>query len=225
MDPETEAGEARAQLVDRLVAAGAVRSEPIEAAFRAVPRHEFVERVAIETAYADIAIATKRTESGEAISSLSQPTMVATMLEHCHLAPGDRVLEIGTGTGYNAALIRYLVGVQHPVVTIELDDELAGMAERRLRRLGIDGVEVIVGDGASGYPDRAPYDCIIVTTGAPGVAPAWVDQLVDGGRLVAPIVDASGLGAVHCSAKRGADLQEEATVPCGFLPMRSPPTE
>ena len=220
MSPE----EARAAMVERLRADGVVRTPAVGRALATVPRHDFIEvdGIDVERAYADVAVIVKTDEQGTAVSSASQPTMVATMLELCRLSPGHRVLEIGTGTGYNAALLATIVGADGLVVTVELDADLASTARERLERHGLTRVEVVVGDGAAGHPGPGPYDRIVVTTGAPRIAPAWVDQLRPGGRLVVPVVDRDGMGWVHCLVERDGRLEERTRVPCGFLPMRSP---
>ncbi len=185
-----------------------------------VPRHHFIDGVSIEEAYADNAIVVKRDDAGTAISSASQPTIVAAMLELSGLQPGHRVLEIGTGTGYNAALLATIVGVRGLVSSIELDDDLAEAARSRLSNLGLDRVDVVTGDGAAGRPSDQPFDAVVVTTGAPRIEPAWIEQLAVGGRLVVPVVGADGIGEISCLAKRADALDEIATLPCGFLPMR-----
>ncbi len=187
----------------------------------AVPRHRFIDGVTVEKAYANEAIMVKRDDAGTAISSASQPTIVAAMLELSGLQPGHRVLEIGTGTGYNAALLATIVGVGGLVVSIELDEDLADAARARLSDLGLDRVRVVTGDGAIGHPADEPFDAIVVTTGAPSVAPAWAAQLAVGGRLVVPVVGADGIGTISCLVKEADGLDEIATLPCGFLPMRS----
>ena len=116
--------------------------------------------------------------------TISQPVMVAIMTEALRLGPGDRVLEIGTGSGYQAAVLRRLV--DH-VITVERIDTLADEARATLERLGIDGVEVHCADGTLGWPAGAPYDAIVVTAGAPHLPGTLLDQLAPGGRLVVPV--------------------------------------
>jgi protein-L-isoaspartate(D-aspartate) O-methyltransferase len=138
------------------------------------------------------------------------------MLESLAVAPGQRVLEIGTGTGYNAALLAVLVGAGGRVVTVELEADLAARAARGVTP----DVEVVAGDGRLGYPPAAPYDRIVVTAGAGRVLPAWEEQLADGGRLVVPIVDAGGVGSVVVFDKVEGQLIAGADIPCAFLPLR-----
>lgn len=220
----------RLAMVERLLLAGVVRTDSVAAAMTSIPRHRFIADSTIDEAYADHAVIVKRDRAGTAISSASQPTMVGAMLELCQLEPGHRVLEIGTGTGYNAALLAHLVGPDGLVVSVELEADLAEAARHRLGRLAPDlgpragdlaDIVVVTGDAVVGHAAEATYDRVIATTGAPGIAPAWIDQLGDGGRLVVPVVDANGIGAVTCQVKGPDGLVEVASLPCGFLPMRS----
>ena len=217
--------EARAAMVGRLQAEGALTTSTVARAMINVPRHRFIEGVSVHAAYADTAVPVKHTRDGTAISSASQPAIVAAMLELSDLAPGQRVLEIGTGTGYNAALLASLVGADGRIVTVELDEDLALAARERLRQLDLAQVDlarvdVVIADGAAGYPEAAPYDRIIVTTGAPELADAWRQQVRIDGRVVVPIVNADGVGRVRCLVKVNDELVETASMACGFLPMR-----
>ncbi len=208
-------------MIDGLRAQGVLTSLEVEDALRTVPRHLFVESVDEAEAYANVAITVKTDADGTALSSISQPTIVALMLEMARLSGGQRVLEIGTGTGYNAALLAHLVGSDGAVVSVELEADLAASARRRLSALDVSNVEVVHGDGAQGFAAAAPYDRVIVTTGAHAVAFAWIEQLVDGGYLVTPVVNSGGIGLIHCYLKRDGELHKISTTPCGFLPMRS----
>jgi protein-L-isoaspartate(D-aspartate) O-methyltransferase len=140
------------------------------------------------------------------------------MLEQLRLPLGGRVLEIGAGTGYNAALLSGLVGSSGRVVSVEIDAEVAGEARDHLSQAGIGNVEVVRGDGALGWPDGAPYDGIIVTAGASDLAPAWYGQLAAHGRLVMPL---SIQGVQQCVAFERADrhLRSAAVCECGFMPL------
>jgi protein-L-isoaspartate(D-aspartate) O-methyltransferase len=209
----------RAAMVDRLRRSRVVRTERVERALRAVPRHVFLADMPLKVAYADHAVPVKRS-GGSAISSASQPTMVALMLEDLEVTDGHRVLEVGTGTGYNAALLALLVGPTGRVVSVELEEDLARSAEHHLEEAGAVGVEVVSGDGALGHPPGAPYDRVIVTAGAPFVQAEWADQLVEGGRLVVPIVDEHGVGSVVVFDKVGGHLRRGRETPCGFVLLR-----
>ena len=145
-----------------------------------VPRHEFVPSSLITAAYDD-----RPLPLGDA-ETISQPYIVAAMTEAARVQPGDKALEVGTGSGYQAAILAYL-GAR--VYSVERNAALAETVPERLARLGYDGVEVIVGDGSEGYPPAAPYDIIIVTAAAPSVPPALLEQLAEEGRLVIPVGD------------------------------------
>jgi protein-L-isoaspartate(D-aspartate) O-methyltransferase len=213
-------------LIEHLRGSGVLRTDRVADALRAVPRDVFLPVERREDAYVDDAVPIKWDESGTQISSVSQPIIVATMLELLDVRSGDRVLEIGAGSGYNAALLAVLVGSSGAVVSVEIEDDLGERARSSLAAVGVDGVEIVIGDGFHGYEPGAPYDRIVVTTGAPGVAPAWVEQLPDDGRIVVPLVDQqTGVGAIIAVEKRQGALIELATASCGFLPMRRSSTE
>ncbi len=165
-------------LVDDLVARGELRTPAIVAAFREVPRHLFVPRALVDDAYHDHPLPIG------AGQTISQPTVIALMTEALELRPTDRVLEIGTGSGYQAAILSRLVS---QVFTVEVVPELGTAAARRLAGLGYANVEVRVGDGYQGWPQRAPFDRVIVTAAPQRVPAALVEQLAPGGILVAPI--------------------------------------
>src|SRR5262245_43634095 len=167
----------RDTLVDRLREQGAVRTEAVEAALRAVPRELFVPHVALETAYADEPIYTKTDATGMSISAASQPTIVALQLEQLAVRPGQRVLEAGAGTGVNAAYLADLVGEQGHVITIDVDDDIVAGARKALTSAAVTNVEVVLGDSAVGYAQCAPYDRIIATVGVGDLPLAWLDQL------------------------------------------------
>ncbi len=206
------------RLVGVLLSAGAITSPAVEAAFRAVPRHLFVPDVAIETAYRNEAIPTKLLD-GRAVSSASQPSIVAVMLDQLDLAPGQRVLEIGAGTGYNAALLAQLVGPTGRVVTVDIDEDIVAGARAHLAAAGFEGVEVVCGDGGFGYPAAAPYDRIVLTVGAWDIAPAWWQQLSAGGRLLVPL---SLRGVQRCIAleRRDGWMESVSVRDCGFMRLR-----
>ena len=137
--------------VDQLKSKGVLTVQGIEAAFRAVPRHLFLPDVEPEKVYCDDAIVTKYAD-GMVISSSSQPSLMAIMLEQLQLEPGHRVLEIGAGTGYNAALMAHVVGTSGQVVTIDIDEDIVENARAHLAAAGFDVVQVICADGGLGYP-------------------------------------------------------------------------
>ena len=181
-----ERAEARARLAEGLLVSGRAGATVSEA-FLAVPRHVFLPQDCAAQAYEDTAIAIKSDAAGLPVSASSQPAIMAVMLEQLGLDVGQRVLEIGTGSGYNAALIAWIVGDSGTVVTIDVEPDLTDRARASLAAVGFAGVIVVCGDGADGVPGHAPYDRIIVTAGVWELAPAWLAQLGVGGRIVAPI--------------------------------------
>ena len=183
-------------------------------AFLSVPREMFVPGVDLEEVYQDRAITTKE-QAGVPVSSSSQPAMMALMLQQLEVRPGMRVLEIGAGTGYNAALLQELTGETGQVTSIEIDPEVASWARRRLAAAGYTRVDVIQADGADGWTGNAPYDRIELTVGTADIAPAWVEQLVEGGVLVAPL----WINTIQLSiafVKRDGVLESRSASPCGF---------
>ena len=209
----------RQALVDKLREAGCVRSPRVEAAFREVPRHLFLPGDSLATAYSDEAIITKKDRNGVPISSSSQPAIMAIMLEQLELKPGERVLEVGAGTGYNAALMAHIVGDAGLVVTVDIDQDLVASARRHLSAARFERVRVVCGDGAFGHSDGAPYDRIILTVGAWDIAPAWRDQLKPDGRLLLPL----GLKGPQVSVafeKVDGHLKSVSVKGCGFMLLR-----
>lgn len=204
-----------AAMVDELVKAGDLRDPQWIDAFRAVPRHAFIpDRVRVgeraidryedpdawmAACYADQAVVTQ-TDDGEpggpgvATSSASAPSVVAWMLHALDAADGHRVLEIGTGTGYNAALLAHRLGARN-VTTIEIDERIADDARRALHHAGYTPI-VVVGDGAAGDPDRAPYERLIATCAVRNIPRAWCAQVRPGGVIVTPWTPGPGTGAL-----------------------------
>jgi protein-L-isoaspartate(D-aspartate) O-methyltransferase len=210
----------RERLATRVVSATLVSDDRIAAALRDVPRHLFLPHLPPESAYRDEAIVTKRDDAGLPISSSSQPAIMAIMLDQLALAPGLRVLEIGAGTGYNAALMQHIVGPSGAVVSIDIDTDVASQAREHLARAGYPDVTVVAADGAEGYPQAAPYDRVIATVGVSDLASSWRDQTGPGGRIVVPL-DVRGTQLAVAFERAGDGAWTSVSLrPCGFMRMR-----
>ncbi len=211
----------RERLVAEVLQTSGIRDERIAAALSDVPRHLFLPHLPPEDAYLDDAIVTKRDADGQPISSSSQPAIMAIMLDQLTLAPGQRVLEIGAGTGYNAALIRHIVGPSGTVVSVDIDADVADRAREHLAAAGYPDVTVVAADGAEGYPPGAPYDRVIATVGVSDLAPAWLHQAAPGARIVVPLdVRGSQLAVAFGRSGSGGHWVSRSIAPCGFMRMR-----
>jgi protein-L-isoaspartate(D-aspartate) O-methyltransferase len=207
-----------AALVDALLTQGAIRTESVAEAFRMVPRHVFAPEVPVPEAYADDIVRTKRDERGATTSSVSAPWLQATMLEQAQLAPGMRVLEIGSG-GYQAALLAELVGPTGQVTTVDIDRYVTDRAHRFLAEAGYPQVNVVHADAEQGVADHAPFDRIFVTTGAWNIPSAWVQQLAIGGRIIVPL-RLRGLSRAVAFDRESDHLVSRDHVMAGFVPMQ-----
>jgi protein-L-isoaspartate(D-aspartate) O-methyltransferase len=189
-----------------------VRNTDVLRAMRATPRQEFVPLESRVLAYADRAL------SIGFGATISQPYIVGLMTELLAAGAESRVLEIGTGSGYQAAVLSQLA--QH-VYTVELQPDLARAATARLTRLGYGNVSVREGDGAQGWPEEAPFDRVIVTAAAPEIPPALFEQLQPGGRLVAPVGEGDKDQELVVIEKSGiGELSKRSVIPVRFIPLR-----
>ncbi len=186
-----------------------IGDERVLAAMGAVPREAFVPERQRRNAYADSALAIG------AEQTISQPWVVAAICQALALRGPERVLEVGTGSGYSAAVLSRLAA---EVIGIERHESLARGAATALAELGVANVRIMVGDGSRGYPEAAPYEAIAVHATAPAVPPALLDQLSDGGRLVVPIAseDSDELTLLR---RRGEEIERETIAPCRFVPL------
>lgn len=187
----------------------AITNERVLTAMGKVPRHEFVPEDLRDCAYQDGPLPIGYGQT------ISQPFVVAFMTEKLEPKPADRVLEIGTGSGYQAAVLAELVA---EVYTIEIVEPLARRAEADLKRLGFTNIHVHVGDGYQGWPEKGPFDAIIVTCAPEKVPQPLVDQLKVGGRMIVP-VGASGYQELVLFSKAGDRLEKRAVLPVRFVPM------
>lgn len=212
MQPQDDEAEARRRMVDALAAEGILRDPAVADALRAVPRHLFVPPRLRRAAYVD---APQPIGSGQTISA---PHMVALMAQALDVRPGQRVLEVGGGSGYHAAVLGRLVGPTGRVVSVECLPALAERARAALAPLGLP-VEVEVGDGSRGWPERAPYDRISVAAAAPDVPPPLVDQLAPGGLLLVPVGPRDLSSLLRVRKTEEGSLQTEDLGPCLFVPL------
>jgi len=198
----------RLAMVRTQIAARGVSSQPVLAAMRKIPRHEFVPTQLKDHAYEDRPLPIGLSQT------ISQPYIVAAMTELAELEKGSRVLEIGTGSGYQAAVIAEIAG---EVYTIEIIEELALQAEQTLRRLGYDSVHVRHGDGYLGWPEAGPFDAVVVTAAPPEVPPVLLEQLAVGGHLVIPVGDFFQQLERHTRTPDG--IEKEVVFGVRFVPM------
>lgn len=168
---------ARERMVREQIAARGVKDQRVLTAMRATPRHLFVPKALERRAYEDTPLPIGYGQT------ISQPYIVASMSEMLGVGPGDRVLEIGTGSGYQAAVLAQLA---KEVMSIEIVPELGRQSERLFEQLGYTNIQVRIGDGYKGWPEKAPFDRIILTASPPEIPQSLIDQLKNGGRLVAP---------------------------------------
>lgn len=199
----------RARMVERQLRARGIEDERVLAAMGEVPREQFVPEGARDQAYADAALPIA------AEQTISQPWIVAAVCQALELDGSELVLEVGTGSGYSAAVLARLAA---HVVSIERHGALSRAAAQALDSFGIANVELFVGDGSLGVPERAPFDAIACHATAPAPPPALIDQLADGGRLVVPV---SGREAdmLTLLRRRGERVESEAISPCRFVPL------
>jgi len=215
-----DAAQLRADLVNHLTGNRLLTDPAVRDAFAQVPREKFLPGVDPAEAYADSAVYTKTDAGGTQISAASQPSIVAMMLGQLGARPGERILEAGAGTGYNAALMGHIVGKDGEVITIDVDDDLVDGARAHLAAAGITNVTVLLGDGALGHPDGAPYDRVIATVGAWEVPAAWTAQLSPSGRLVVPL-RLAGVSSRSIAFERDGDCWRSVSSELAiFMPLR-----
>jgi protein-L-isoaspartate(D-aspartate) O-methyltransferase len=199
----------RSEMVEAQLRRRGIRDARVLQAMLEIPRHEFVPQAFLEKAYSDSPLPIGESET------ISQPYIVAAMTAVARIESGDKILEIGTGSGYQTAVLAHL-GAK--VYTIERNVELADAARARLARLGYHNVEVIWGDGSQGYAAAAPYDVIIVTAAAPRPPAVLLEQLAESGRMVIPVGDLRRQD-LHLISRQGNQFRVEVLDPCQFVPL------
>ncbi|RLF51534.1 MAG: protein-L-isoaspartate O-methyltransferase [Thermoplasmata archaeon] len=203
--------EERIRLIENLKKYGYLRSKKVEDAMLAVKREDFVPDHMRNLAYKDTPL-----EIGFG-QTISAPHMVALMCEELELEEGLKVLEIGAGSGYHAAIISKIIGEKGKVYTVERIPELVEFAKNNLKKAGIKNVEVILGDGSLGLPEHAPYDRILVTCSAPDIPQPLVEQLKEGGILLIPV--GRTFSILIKGRKRHGKLEKREICECAFVPL------
>lgn len=200
----------RERMVEQQIATRGVTDPAVLEAMRSVPRHRFAPDVDPELAYSDRPLPIGQEQT------ISQPYIVARMTELVRPDSTDRALEIGTGSGYQAAVLSTIVD---SVYTIEILSELATTAAKRLDRLGYDNVVVRHGDGFKGWPARAPFDVIVVTAAPEKIPPPLIDQLADGGRMIVPVGPTGQTQRLTLVTKKDGEVSKRQIAPVRFVPF------
>jgi protein-L-isoaspartate(D-aspartate) O-methyltransferase len=209
--PASDFGAERQRMVQQQLMTRGINNARVLGAMTKVPREEFVPPDSRDASYEDGPLPIGYGQT------ISQPYIVAFMTEQLRPQPGDRVLEVGTGSGYQAAILAELVS---EVYSIEIVESLAKNAEAILQRLGYKNVHVKIGDGYKGWPEAGPFDAIIVTCAPDKVPQPLVDQLKDDGRMVIPVGDRFAQ-QLYLLEKKNGQLKQSATLPVRFVPMTS----
>ena len=199
----------RRAMVEEQLRARDIRDPRVLQAMLEVPRHHFVPAECAESAYCDEPLPIGHGQT------ISQPYMVAAMTEAAELTGTERVLEVGAGSGYQAAILGRLA---HEVIALEIEPRLAEAAASRLARLGFSNVQILAGDGSLGFPEKAPYDVIVVSAAAQTVPPPLVEQLAAGGRLLIPVGPADSQELLRVRPA-GKTFTREPLHGCRFVPL------
>lgn len=203
-------------MIEEQIIPRGVRDPATLVALRAVPRERFVPHTHRHLAYADHPLPIGQEQT------ISQPFIVAFMTEAARIKSGDKVLEVGTGSGYQAAV---LAAMGAEVFTIEIIPELAAAATATLREAGYERVRVRTGDGYRGWPEAAPFDAIIVTAAPAEIPPALIEQLAEGGRMVIPVGPQSSGQELTLVTKRRGEVRQRTLLPVRFVPFTRAPEE
>lgn len=196
-------------MVDTQLIPRGIKDARVLDAMRKVPRHLFVSESIQHRAYDDMALPT---DGGQTIS---QPYMVAVMTELLEMKGDEKVLEIGTGSGYQSAVLAEL---SQEVFTVERIADLAGRAKERFHTLGYSNIHIHIGDGTLGWPEESPFDRVLITAGSPEIPQPVIEQLADGGIIVAPVGDRFSQQLISLRRSKGT-LSEQVHTPCVFVPL------
>jgi protein-L-isoaspartate(D-aspartate) O-methyltransferase len=210
MLPDKDRAGERTRMVEHQLIDRGIRDQRLLYAFLQVPREAFVDESVEDLAYEDSPLPIG------AGQTISQPYVVALMIEALDVRPGDRVLEVGVGSGYAAAILSRLADL---VYAIERHPDLAQAARHRLARLGDENVDIRTGDGTLGLPDAAPFDAILVSAGGPGIPPPLVDQLAPGGRLVIPVGKTREQRLLRITKSAEGISRQQDLGPVTFVPL------
>lgn len=200
----------REQMVERQLVARGIENEKVLEAMRKVPRHEFVPESQQAFAYQDRPLPIGHDQT------ISQPYIVAFMTEQLAVKPGDRVLEIGTGSGYQAAVLAELV---KEVYTIEIVEPLAKSSSEHFERVGYENITAKAGDGYLGWPEHAPFDAVMVTAAPDHIPQPLIDQLREGGRMIIPVGPDGGMQQLKILRKKDGEVVRESILPVRFVPL------
>lgn len=201
----------RHQMVERQIRLRGVNDKPVLDAMRKVPRHQFVPASSIDEAYEDHPVPIGYGQT------ISQPYIVAYMTELVNASGKRTVLEIGTGSGYQAAILAEVVD---SVFTVEIIEPLGETAQQRLKNLGYKNIQVKVADGYHGWKEHAPYDAIVVTAAAEHIPPPLIEQLKDGGKMVIPVGHAFLVQTLMLVEKQGGKITTRSVLPVRFVPLQ-----
>ncbi len=201
------------KLIEYWIKDKVITNKKLIEAFKKVPRENFVKKEFLDQAYYDTPLPTIKEQT------ISQPTTVMIMLQALSLKEGDKVLEIGTGSGYNSALISHIIGKKGTIYTIEIVSELVKFAKKNISKLKIKNVKIIHADGSQGYKEASPYNAIILTAGTPKIPQPLIEQLKNNGRLLAPVGPLYEQVMIKIT-KKGERLIKENLGPFVFVPLK-----
>lgn len=202
------------RLIGYWQSSGIIKDKKVIEAFKAIPREKFIPQEQVKEAYGDYPLSIGKGQT------ISQPTTVMLMTEALELKEGDKVLEIGAGSGYQAAIIAKIVGSKGKVITTEIIPELAEFAQKKIKKLKIKNVKIVNHDGSQGYKKESPYTKIIVTAACPKIPPPLLEQLKDNGILVAPVGPVFLGQSMLKIRKRGNKFEEENLGDFAFVPLK-----